>query len=142
MSLTDQSLRERLLAATVTGQQVDLSGSEDQKISADLLKSVLLARDVTPGSMLSIRGATIDGELLLSGAQIPGLVFETCSFSALVAFADCTGRMLTFTNCTLASVSCPALALDGSLQLADCVVTGQIDLTGARVGGRLGPRPD
>lgn len=136
MSLDDQSLRQRMLDAAVTGAELDLSHAADRTLPAADLRAVLLNRDASLVAV-SIRGATITGPLNLDQAHLPLASFFGCTFEDWISLEDASGRALTWDDCDLAGLRAATIALEGSLRLTRSRVSENVDLTGARIGGRL-----
>lgn len=160
LSLTEVQVKEKFLA----GNWADLTGLEDKKVRASVLRHLILcaiqrggASDVAPplGFAVRIRGAHIEGPLKLLGLggtsvqdDLPTLIFEQCHFLHGVGVksddSDCspcldlsgsTLRRIEIRDCTVCYVAIDAARIKRGIKISGMRAESDGDL--CRISARL-----
>jgi len=85
-----------------------------------------------------LRGAVVEGELDLEGANLPfALILFNCNFVATITLVGAQGRTIALNQSRLNGLNADNLRLDGSLFLSNIIATGETRLLGARIAGNF-----
>ncbi|MEM9715750.1 MAG: hypothetical protein AAF826_04460 [Pseudomonadota bacterium] len=117
-------------------------GNPEVLIRADLLRILLLRSDESIGfhpSGLRIRGAYISGQLKLQGCSVRyDVSFSSCILEKSPNLINARLRGWHLSQCHLPGFTADQAEFDGPVFLrADCVLTGEMSLPGARIHGDL-----
>lgn len=142
---------KKLLRAVKTGGVAKVSGRlsgflppcwpHSDVIRADFLRHVCLHPDlyeVHPGG-IHISGALVQGSLNLSFCEVKRpLALDGCCFDQCPNFMFSRTRFMVFKKCALPGFRADGLSVSGVLKMNGSVVTGEVRLLGADIGGQLG----
>lgn len=149
-SLAAKSKAESFVLQSIhDGREANLSGIEDQSLRAEFVNTLLFrtAASAVPGKLVSIRGATITGEISVPSGSSPvpnNIVFNECIFENAVnlsagrfeqslIFID--SRFRKGLKLDLAQVKGDVFLLGGSVD--ETVDSPQITLSRAQIEGQL-----
>ena len=131
------TLPPEVLQAAVSGEWHDASGGD---LPGDLLYALLAGR-AAPGPPLRavrLRRARITGQLdLYATTLVCPLVLEKCELERPMKLEDATAPAIALRDCRLPAVHASRLETRGNLDLGESVVTQDVQLLGARIGGAL-----
>lgn len=129
-------VEERLRAAAVGGDELDLRGQEDRTVRAEVVRDLLLG-PVDPRG-LRLRGAVVAGTLDLDGLRTPvRLRVRHCELQG-ITMRGATVPLLDLSGCSVTALLADDLVVDGTVLLRHpFTATGLVSLTGARIGGKL-----
>ncbi|MFJ6938269.1 membrane-associated oxidoreductase [Streptomyces sp. NPDC101132] len=116
------------------------SWGPERTIRAEVLRSLLLTAPAQEGAAagLNLHGARITGTLRLKYAVIEHPVrLRSCHFEAEPDLYAARMRALVLTDSVLPGLEASNLDLEVYLRLSCCRVTGQLKLSGARIGGGI-----
>lgn len=113
-----------------------------KSIRADLLRFLALGGDEAVAvheKGVRVDGAWIEGGLDLVGCHVPrSLLLQNCTINGQLALRDATVKGIRLHGSTVDGISGDRLQCDGDISLRDgFTATGEVRLTGARVGGDL-----
>lgn len=139
---------EQAVAETAPEAALDATGRPDRTLRGAFLAWILTVavKDKPSLALLVLTGATIEGEVALSGLRIPITArFVDCRFRATVSLGDASVVGLEFLGGALETLTGDRLNASGSLilrardpaQAVPIRVRRQIRLCGARIGGNL-----
>ncbi len=116
--------------------------NEHLRIRADLIRHIVLAGEGAPAlheKGMRLRGTRITGALDLQGSDCArDITFSHCHISDAINLVNASLRGLHLNACQCAGLSADSASFSGSLYIRGaCVITGEISLAGARIGGDL-----
>ena len=122
------------------GEMVDLSGTNDREVRAEVISALLLgAQETERGkfSALRLAGAHITGPLELVYADVTSMIWlKQCNLDEIVTMEGTTRRVV-FQSCRLPGLHAYGLRVEGQLSLFGSRVDGRVGLLGANINGEL-----
>jgi hypothetical protein len=122
------------------GEKVDLSGTNDREVRAEVISALLLgAQETERGkfSALRLAGAHITGSLALPYADVTSMIWlKRCELDEIVTMEGSTRRVV-FHSCRLPGLQAYGLRVEGQLSLYGSRVDGRVGLLGANINGEL-----
>lgn len=106
--------------------------------AADVRAALRAVGDDADTRGLALTGFAVQGDLDLSGMRgLPRLSFSHCRFDGSLSLDLAAALSLTLESVAIEDVSASGLSLDGDLLVVACSLDGVLDLSGARVRGRV-----
>jgi|GEM_PF-4128588 len=138
--MDEKALRRELRAAAIDGRWVNLANEEDRTVPASLLKELLTveAKDAHPLHSLKLQGAIVDGPLDFNCCRILApLCMKECEIPERASLREARGAGFLFEHCEFARLDGSQLVVRGDLDMTGCKVREGVDLSHARIDGRL-----
>ncbi|WP_212826744.1 pentapeptide repeat-containing protein [Catellatospora sp. TT07R-123] len=137
LSATEQAVVEGFRTGTV----VDLSGSDDRDVRAEVLRGLLLAGPGGEPSRLSrlrLTGARIAGPLDLDHSQVDtSIALHDCVFTDRISCYGTILRHVDLKGCRFPGLLASYAVFAGTLNLRDSHSSATVHLIGARIDGSL-----
>jgi hypothetical protein len=147
LSPAEETLRDEICGGQIVvlgdGARPGEAAGPDRQVRATFLRYLILGGcDALPGMIpehgVNVVGALVTGELNLKGARIPrDVVLLFCRFDTIPNFMSAQLDTLNLSGSALPGLDADGLQAGGSVSLSNVEATGEILLTGARLGGDL-----
>lgn len=130
-------VEEQLRRAALRGDELDLRGSADREVRAEVVRDLMLG-PVDPRG-LRLRGATVVGTLDLDGLRTPvRLRLRDSALPQALTLRGATLPLLDLAGCTVSGLLADDVAIEGTVLLRrGFTATGLVSFAGARIGGKL-----